>query len=156
MILEVDDKIGNMIIDTLFKPNNTVDYKVYGSAFDCFLNSELKECRDVYQDTFGEYTLKQIEEEVESELMNEEIDMVTSYYFEKVQEYAEMLDSPTIGSYVISNNIVVNLKSILDDEVICTYGNDVYKSEIAIDEEGNFCAKIDELLIPLQDFVRVQ
>lgn len=67
----------------------------------------------------------------------------------------EILDSPTIGSYVISNNIVVNLKGILDDEVTCTYGKDVYKSEIVLDEEDNCCAKIGELLIPLKDFILI-
>lgn len=68
----------------------------------------------------------------------------------------EILNSKTIGVYVISNNIAIHLKDILDDEVICTYGNDVYRSEIVIDEADDDCAKIGEMLIPLKEFMRVQ
>lgn len=154
MILKISTEDSNKVKEMLNDAG--IVSEICTSSFDSFVSDEIKACEDVYSDTFGKMTVSVIAREVEDILNEEEIDLVSKVYYEKVQEYAGILDARPIGIHTISNNLSVQLKELNDDEFVCVVDKDVYKGETIINEEDLECVSIGELVIPLAEFIRVQ
>jgi hypothetical protein len=155
MIFEIKDEYTIKLVKEHLEFHN-IDHKEFNTPFDCFLDSELKLCEETYDSMFGEDTMKKINEEVKGHMETEEVDLVSVVYYNKVQEYARIFDSPTIAVCTISNAISVELKEMDCGNATLVYGKDVYYCEVLNDEDGEIYVQIGELKCYMNEFVRVQ